>query len=103
MVLMMQPGRKDIIPVKGKIPGQLVHSTGANVSVMVLQGCKPSPQKSRPLEFGHTRGAVWIAIEYSYKLGQKMNSNFCANYAHFPKSGHVLPIIAMWLKPLRFK
>ena len=28
-------------------------STGVNVSVMVLQGCKSSPQKSRPLESGH--------------------------------------------------
>ena len=39
---------------------QLVHSTGVNVSVMVLQGCLP--QKSRPLESGHMRRAVWIAI-----------------------------------------
>ena len=45
------------------------------MSVMVLQGRK-SPQKSRPLESGHRRHAVWIAIEYSYKLGQKMNLNF---------------------------
>ena len=58
---------------------QLVCSIGVNVSVMVLQGCKSSPQKSRPLESGHRRRAVWIAIEYSYKLGQKMNLNFCAN------------------------
>ena len=50
---------------------ELVHSTGANVSVMVLQSCKSSPQKSRPLESGHRRHGVWIAIEYSYKLGQK--------------------------------
>ena len=41
--------------------------------VMVLQGCKYSPQKSRPLESGHMRHGVLIAIEYSYKLGQKMN------------------------------
>ena len=60
---------------------QLVHSTGANVSVMALHGCKSSPQKSRPLESGHRRCAVWIAIEYSYKLGQKMNLNFCASYS----------------------
>ena len=45
---------------------QLVPSTGANVSVMALQGSKFSPQKSRPLESGHSRHAVWIAIEYSY-------------------------------------
>ena len=82
MVLTMQLGRKDIIPVKGKFQAdniQLVRSTSANVLVMVLQGCKSSPQKSRPLESGHRRHAVWIAIEYSYKLGQKMNLNFCAN------------------------
>ena len=45
---------------------QLVRSTGINVSVMALQGCKSFPQKSRPLESGHRRNAVWIAIEYSY-------------------------------------
>ena len=49
------------------------------MSVMALQGRKSSPQKSRPLESGHRRHAVWIAIEYSYKLGQKMNLNFGAN------------------------
>ena len=46
------------------------------MSVMALQGCKTSPQKSRPLESGHRRYGVWLAIEYSYKLGQKMNLNF---------------------------
>ena len=59
---------------------QLVRSTGVKVSVMALQGRKSSRQKSRPLESGHRRHAVWIAIEYSYKLGQKMNLNFGANY-----------------------
>ena len=59
---------------------QLVRSaTGANMSVVVLQDCKSSPQKSRPLESGHRRHGVWLAIEYSYKLGQKMNLNFSAN------------------------
>ena len=52
---------------------QLVRSTGANMSVIVLQGCKSSPQKSRPLEFGHRKHAVWIAIEHNYKLRQQMN------------------------------
>ena len=56
---------------------QLMRSTGANVSVMALQGRKSSPQKSRPLESGHRRHGVWIAIEY--KLGQKMYLNFSAN------------------------
>ena len=41
---------------------QLVRSTGVKVSVMVLQGRKSSPQKSRPLESGHSRHAAWIAI-----------------------------------------
>ena len=48
------------------------------MSVMVLQGRKSSPQKSRPPESGHRRHGVWIAIEYSYKLGQKNNLNSCA-------------------------
>ena len=47
--------------------------------VMFLQDFKSSSQKSRPLESGHRRYGVWIAIEYSYKLGQKMNLNFSAN------------------------
>ena len=50
--------------------------TGVNVSVMVLQGRKSSPQKSRPPEYGHRRHGVWIAIEYSYKLGQKKEFKF---------------------------
>ena len=58
---------------------QLVRSTGATVSVMVLQDFKSSPQKSRPLESGHWRYGVWLAIEYRFKLGQKMNLNFSAN------------------------
>ena len=51
-------------------------STGVNVSVMVLQGRKSSPQKSRPPESGHRRHSVWIAIEYSYKLGQEKEFKF---------------------------
>ena len=46
------------------------------MSVMVLQGRKSSPQKSRPPESGHRRHGVWIAIEYSYKLGQKKEIKF---------------------------
>ena len=46
------------------------------MSVMVLQGRKSSPQKSRPPESGHRRHGVWIAIEYSYKLGQKKEFKF---------------------------
>ena len=58
---------------------QLVHSTGANVSVMLLQDLKSSPQNNRPFESGHRRHCVWLAIGYSYKLGQKMKLNFSAN------------------------
>ena len=46
------------------------------MSVMVLQGRKSSPQKSRSPESGHRRHGVWIAIEYSYKLGQKKEFKF---------------------------
>ena len=71
-VLITQLGQREIILLKGRIEfqvdnTQLVRSAGANVSVMVLQGCKSSPQKSRPVESGHRRHAVWIAIEYSYR------------------------------------
>ena len=49
------------------------------MSVMALQSRKSFPQKSRPLESGNRRHAVWIAIEYSYKLGQKNEFKFwCA-------------------------
>ena len=51
-------------------------STGANVSVMVLQGCKSTPQKTRPIESDHGRHAVQVANVCSYKLGQKMNFIF---------------------------
>ncbi len=83
MFLTIQPGRRRT-SFQARVEFQadnakLVRSTGVNVSVMILQGCKSSPQKGRPLESGHRRHAVWIAIEYSYKLGQKMNFNFCAN------------------------
>ena len=50
---------------------------------MALQGCKSSPQKSRPLESGHRRHAVWIAIEYSYKLGQKKEFKFWCELGWF--------------------
>ena len=50
---------------------QLARSTDANVSVMVLQGCKSAPQKSRPSESGHGRHAVLVANVCSYKLGLK--------------------------------
>ena len=62
---------------------QLACSTGANVSVMVLQGCKSTPQKGRPIESGHGRHAVQVANVCSYKLGQKMNFNFGAKLAGF--------------------
>ena len=37
----------------------------------------------------HRRHGMCITIECSYKLDQKMNLNFCVNYAHFCKSGHI--------------
>ena len=54
-----------------------------SVSVMALQGRKSSPQKSRPLESGHRRHAVWIAIEYSYKLGQESEFKFWCELGWF--------------------
>ena len=62
---------------------QLVRSTGANVSVMALQGPKYSPQKSRPLESGHRRHGVCIAIECSYKLDQKNEFKFLCELCTF--------------------
>ena len=62
---------------------QLVRSTSVNESVMVLQGRKSSPQKSKPFESGHRRHAVWIAIEYSYKLGQKNEFKFLCELGWF--------------------
>ena len=56
------------------------------MSVMVLQGRKSSSQKSRPLESGHRRHAVWIAIEYSYKLGQKNEFKFLYELGWFSQT-----------------
>ena len=53
------------------------------MSVMVLQGRKSSPQKSRPPESGHKRHGVWIAIEYSYKLGKKKEFKFLCELGWF--------------------
>ena len=73
---------------------QLVHSTGVKVSVMALQGRKSSPQKSRPLESGHRRHAVWIAIEYSYKLDQKNEIKFWCELGWFlQRQSHFLPLL----------
>ena len=44
--------------------------------VMVLQGCKSIPQKITKLETGLRKNGVWIAIECSYKLGQKYELKF---------------------------
>ena len=55
---------------------QLARSTSANVSVMILQGCKSTPQKSRPIESGHLRHAVQVANVCSYKLGLKSEFQF---------------------------
>ena len=53
------------------------------MSVMVLQGLKYSPQKSRPLESGHRRHGVCIAIECSYKLDQKNEFKFLCELCTF--------------------
>ena len=45
----------------GRGGGGVARSTGANVSVMVLQGRKSTLQKSRPIESGHGRHAVQVA------------------------------------------
>ena len=75
MVLTTQLGQRNTIPGYT----QLVCSTDANVSVMVLQGCKSTLQKSRPIESGHGRRVVQVAIDCNYELSQKMNFNFVAN------------------------
>ena len=83
MILTMQLGQRDIILEFQANNTQLVHFTGANVSIMALQGCKSSPQKSRPLESGHRRHGVGIAIEYSFKLGQKHEFKFLCKHGWF--------------------
>ena len=87
MVLTTQLDRRDTIPAEGRIPGwlhpidalhrcQCVCSTGANVSVMALQGRKSTLQRSRPIESGHGRHAVQVANVCSYKLGLKNEFQF---------------------------
>ena len=61
------------------------------MSVMVLQGLKYSPQKSRPLESGHRRHGVCIAIECSYKLDQKNEFKFLCELCTFSQiRSHIL-------------
>ena len=74
---------------------QLVHSTDVKVSVMALQGRKSSPQKSRPLESGHRRHAVWIAIGYSYKLGQKNEFKFWCELGWFLQRQSHITLVCM--------
>ena len=68
------------------------------MSVMALQGRKSSPQKSRPLESGNRRYAVWIAIEYSYKLGQKNEFKFWCELGWFLlRQSHIVDLtLAMY-------
>ena len=68
------------------------------MSVIVLQGCKSSPQKSRPLVSGHRRGAVWIAIEYSYKLGHKNEFKLLCELGWFLQRSTVI-----YMKIVKFK
>ena len=62
---------------------QLARSTGANVSVMVLQGFKSTPQKSRLIESGHGRHAVQVANVCGYKLGQQNEFQFWCELGWF--------------------
>ena len=55
------------------------------------QGPKYSPQKSRPLESGHRRHGVCIAIECSYKLDQKNEFKFLCELCTFSQiRSHIL-------------
>ena len=77
---------------------QLVRSIGANVSVMALQGPKYSHQKSRPLESGHRRHGVCIAIECSYKLDQKNELKFLCELCTFLQiRSHICIYICDWI------
>ena len=68
------------------------------MSVMALQGRKSSPQKSRPLESGNRRHAVWIAIEYSYKLGQKNEFKFWCELGWFlQRQSHIIYVLKILL------
>ena len=72
------------------------------MSVMVLQGRKSSPQKSRPLESDHRRHAVWIAIEYSYKLGQKNQFKILCELGWFSqRQSHIQQYLnSSWIEQL---
>ena len=69
--------------------------------VMVLQGRKSSPQKSRPLESGHRRHGIWIAIEYSYKLGRKKEFKFLCELGWFSQiqSHNIVTCIYIYMYP----
>ena len=63
---------------------------------MVLQGPKSTPQKSRPLESGHRRYGVRLAIKYSYKLGQKNEFKFYCELGWFlQRQSHIVFAICM--------
>ena len=65
------------------------------MSIMVLQGPKYSPQKSRPLESGHRRHGVCIAIECSYKLDQKNEFKFLCELCTFSQiRSHIMLWVA---------
>ena len=76
---------KGTIPVKGRIAGWLHPIDALHRCQYVGHGVhdkvvNPPPRKANQLiESGHGRHAVQVAIEYSYKLGQKMNLNFGVN------------------------
>ena len=75
------------------------------MSVMLLQGPKYSPQKSRPLESGHRRHGVCIAIECSYKLDQKNEFKFLCELCTFSQirshiNNFVNIICKKWIKEI---
>ena len=53
------------------------------MSVMVLQGCKSTPQKSRPIESGHGRHAVQVANVCRLQAGVKNEFQFLCELGWF--------------------
>ena len=52
----------------------------------------PPLRKADHFESGHRRNAVWIAIEYSYKLGQKNEFKFLCELGWFSRQSHIKTI-----------
>ena len=66
---------------------QLVRSTGSQcVGHGFYKAVNPPLRKADQPESGHRRHGVWIAIEYSYKLGQKKEFKFLCVTGWFSQS-----------------